>query len=395
MIEYDIRKLQNEYVMKTYLPDLLLTKGKGMKLWDSKGNEYLDFTSGIGVCNLGHCHPDINIAISKQIGKLIHTSNLFINEQQPQLAEKLVTRAFGKGVAFFANSGAEANEGMIKLARKYGFDKGKNEIIVMDESFHGRTLATLAATGRRKYRHGFSPDMPGFLHVPFNNIDVLKRAISDKTTAILLEPIQGEGGVVPASQKFLEEVRIICDEKDILLLFDEVQCGIGRTGFFYGHQAYDVVPDALSLAKGLGNGFPIGAFLVKDKFKNVLSAGSHASTFGGTPLACATANAVVNIIEDKKILENTCKQSKYLFESLNKLKEKHDCICEVRGKGLMVGIVLDRPLGNLLIKLRDDGLLALPAGENILRLLPPLIVSEIDINQALSVIDKALTNYME
>jgi len=293
-------------------------------------------------------------------------------------------------VAFFSNSGAEANEGMIKFARKWGSDKGRSEIIVMNDSFHGRTLATLAATGRSKYRQGFGPDMPGFKHVPFNDIEALKAAVDDKTAAVMMEPVQGEGGVMPAGADYLKAVRQLCDDNGILLMFDEVQCGMGRTGTFYAWQGYDVQPDALSLAKALGNGYPIGSFLVKRELANVLTVGSHASTFGGTPLACAAACSVIDTYVEEDVLENCRVMSGYLFGKLNNLVDKYPCVKEVRGRGLMVGIVLDREAAVLLPEMLKQGVIALTAGENVLRLLPPLNVTAVEIDTAVNAIEAAL-----
>ncbi len=384
----EILDAQDKFVMKTYAPNLLLEKGEGCYLWDADGNKYLDLTAGIAVCNIGHCNAKVAKAIAKQANKLVHVSNLFINEQQPLLAKKLIEFAGFDGTAFFANSGAEANEGMIKLARKYGNKTDRNEIIVMEESFHGRTLAALAATGRQKYRDGFAPNTSGFTHVEYNNFEAIKNAITDKTAAILLEPIQGEGGIVPSSKDYLSKVRQLCDDKDILLMFDEVQCGIGRTGTFYGFQQFDIEPDIIALAKGLGNGFPIGAIVAKQKFSDVLTLGTHASTFGGTPLACAAANATLDVIKDENILENCCEVSKYTFEELNKLKKKYSFIKEVRGQGLMIGIDIGQPLGDLLAKLKAEKVLALPAGETVLRLLPPLTITKEEIKIGIDAIDK-------
>ncbi len=381
--------LQKKFVMPTYAPDPLLVKGSGCYVWDSEGKRYLDFGSGISVCNLGHCHPAVTKAISDQARKLVHVSNLYMNENQPKLAEQLVKHAFD-GVAFFANSGAEANEGLIKFARKWGNSKGRNEIIVMQDSFHGRTLATLAATGRAKYRKGFEPDMPGFVTVPFNDLEAIKNAVSDKTAAVLLEPVQGEGGVIPADPEFLKQVREFCDEAGILLMFDEVQCGMGRTGYFYAFLGYGVKPDAFSLAKALGNGFPIGAFLVKREYAETLTVGTHASTFGGTPLACAAALAVVESIHNEKILANCVKQSHYIRGKLAELQNYRKSIKEVRGRGLMLGIDLDVKAADLIPKLRERGLIALTAGENILRLLPPLIVDSQQIDRAVEILDFVL-----
>ena len=384
----NIKELHKKYVMPTYAPELLFVKGEGSWLFDENGKKYLDFTSGIAVCSLGHCHPTVTEAISRQAAKLVHTSNLFYNENQPRLAEKLIKQSFS-GKVFFSNSGAEANEGMIKLARKWGSSEGKFEIIVMENSFHGRTLATLAATGRKKYRDGFAPDMPGFVFVPYNDIDSLKKAFSDKTCAVLLEPVQGEGGVLPADQDFLNQVKQLCTEKNVLLMFDEVQTGIGRTGRFFAWQKYGIEPDLFSVAKALGNGFPIGAFIVKDKFTSILQPGTHASTFGGTPLACAASLAVLETIEQDDILENCREKSKILFEMLEKLKKRFTIISEVRGLGLMIGIVLDCDAAPLRQKAEELGLLVLTAGENVLRLLPPLNISSEELNEALKLLEQA------
>ena len=381
-----------KYVMPTYAPKLLIEKGQGAWVWDSAQRRYLDFATGISVCNLGHCHPAVTAAIREQAGKLVHVSNLYMTENQPVLAEKLIKHCFD-GVVFFANSGAESNEGMIKFARKWGSDKGKYEIISMTDSFHGRTLATLAATGRSKYRKGFSPDMPGFKQVPFNDIEALKEAITDKTAAVMLEPVQGEGGIMPSCPEYLKEVRALCDEKGILLLFDEVQCGMGRTGTFFAFQSYGVEPDAVSMAKALGNGFPIGAFIVKRKWADTLVVGEHASTFGGTPLACAAASAVVDVIDSEKILDNCSKMGEYLMAELEKLAEKYDFIEKVRGRGLMLGVVCDRPAGVLLPLLLEEGLVALTAGENVLRLMPPLNVTKEEADCAIQIMDKVFSEF--
>jgi acetylornithine/succinyldiaminopimelate/putrescine aminotransferase len=279
---------------------------------------------------------------------------------------------------------------MIKFARKWGSETGRNEIICMENSFHGRTLATLAATGRNKYRKGFGPDMPGFKFVPFNNIEELEKAIDEKTAAVFLEPVQGEGGVIPATPDFLRQTRAMCDEKQILLMFDEVQTGLGRTGYFYGWQSYGVEPDALSLAKALGNGFPIGAFIVNRKFAHVLGTGSHASTFGGSPLACAAGCAVIDTIRGDKLLANCQKQSHYLKQSLISLQTSVNTIKEIRTRGLMVGIELTIEAKEVLPLLHDRGLIAITAGENVLRLLPPLIVTNEQIDEAIGIIKESI-----
>lgn len=385
----NVASLQKKYVINTYTfsPEIVFVKGKTVYLTDSSGRKFLDFASGISVCNLGHCHPGVTAAIKKQASKLVHTSNLFMNEKQPELASKLVSHGFD-GLVFFCNSGAEANEGLIKFARKWGNPSGKYKIIAMNDSFHGRTLATLAATGRSKYRDGFQPDSPGFIHVPFNDIDAVASAISPEVCAVLVEPVQGEGGVIPAKQDYLEKLRTLCDEKGILLLFDEVQCGIGRTGSFFAWQSYGVEPDALSLAKALGNGYPIGAFILKRKYEGVFSPGTHASTFGGTPLAAAAACAVIDSIDNEKILENCRKQSSYLHAKLKQLAEKCGKIREIRGRGLMIGLVLDVPAVEIKELAAENGLLVLTAGENVLRLLPPLIINEKNIDKAVGILQK-------
>lgn len=383
-----------KYVMPTYAPKLLIEEGRGAWVWDCDRRRYLDFATGISVCNLGHCHPAVTAAISEQAGKLVHVSNLYMTENQPVLAEKLIKHCFD-GVVFFANSGAESNEGMIKFARKWGSGKGKSEIISMVDSFHGRTLATLAATGRSKYRKGFAPDMPGFKQVPFNDIEALRTAITDKTAAVMLEPVQGEGGILPSCPEYLKTVRALCDEKGILLLFDEVQCGMGRTGTFFAFQSYGVEPDAVSMAKALGNGFPIGAFIVKRKWADTLVVGEHASTFGGTPLACAAASAVIDVMDSEGVLENCREMGDLIMRELQKIAEKYDFIKTVRGRGLMLGVVCDRPAAELIPLLLDAGLIALTAGETVLRLMPPLNVSREEAETALAIMDKVFADFDE
>lgn len=385
----EISALYEKYVMETYArADLLFVRGQGSYLYDSTGKEYLDFAAGIAVCSLGHCHPAVTKAIQEQAAKLVHVSNLFLNEWQPRLAQKLIAHGFD-GTCFFCNSGAEANEALIKLARKNGSGKGRYEIIVMNDSFHGRTLATLAATGRSKYRKGFSPDMPGFKFVNYNDIEAVRNAIDGKTAAVMLEPVQGEGGIIPADREYLKAVRELCDKNDIMLLFDEVQCGMGRTGSFFAWQSFGVEPDALSMAKALGNGYPIGAMVAKRKYSQVLTPGTHASTFGGTALASAAACAVIDAIDNEKVLDNVVKQSKVLMDGIVELSKKYPCIQGVRGKGLMVGAVLDQPAGKVLSILRGKGMIALSAGENVLRLVPPLNVSGDECRKALELIDSA------
>lgn len=382
------------YVVPTYAPGKMFVRGEGARLWDDDGVEYLDFASGISVCNLGHCNERVTRAITEQCRRLVHISNLYMNELMPRLAEKLVTASgIEDAQVFFANSGAEANEGMIKLARKYGNQTGRNTIISMDNSFHGRTLATLAATGRAKYRKGFEPDMPGFKQVPFNDFESLERAVTPDVCAIMLEMVQGEGGIYPADVEYLKKVRALCDEKDILMLCDEVQCGMGRLGTRFAFQSFGIVPDAISMAKAIANGLPMGGFLARKKFASLLVVGTHASTFGGTPLACAAALAVQEAFDCDGVLENTLSVGSYIMEKLSAFVGKYDFVQCVRGKGLMIGLVLDRPAGPLSAILMKKNLITLTAGETVLRLLPPLTITRADADIAIEKIGEALEEF--
>jgi predicted acetylornithine/succinylornithine family transaminase len=381
------------YVMPTYNPQIMFVRGKDARLWDDDGNEYLDFASGIAVCSLGHCNERVTRAIQEQCTKLVHISNLYMNELMPRLAEKLVKESLSGGKAFFCNSGAEANEGMIKLARRYGNRTGRNHIISMDNSFHGRTLATLAATGRAKYRKTFEPDVTGFSQVPFNDFEALKEAITPDTCAIMLEMLQGEGGVFPADIDYLKKVRALCDEKDILLLCDEVQCGMGRLGTRFAYQQFGVEPDIISLAKAIANGFPMGAIIAGKKCADVFEVGNHASTFGGTPLACAAALAVQDAFDKDGVLENCTKEGDFLRSELSKIAEKYSFVKCVRGMGLMIGVVLDRPAGPVASILLKDNMVALTAGETVLRLVPPLTITRDDSKLAIEKIDRALAEF--
>lgn len=388
LYETTVERYRN-YVMPTYAPKILFTRGQGARLWDADNREYLDFASGISVCNLGHCNPRVTEAIREQAGKLVHVSNLYMNEMMPRLAEKLITSGMD-GVVFFCNSGAEANEGMSKFARKYGNATGRNEIISMDNSFHGRTLATLAETGRAKYRKGFEPEVPGFKQVPFNDFAALEAAVSANTCAILLEPVQGEGGILPADPEYLKKVRALCDQKDILLLFDEVQCGMGRIGTRFAWQSFGVEPDALSMAKAIANGLPMGAFIVKRKYADVLKVGMHASTFGGTPLVSAAALAVQQAFDEDGVLENCRIQGDYLRAKLAEIGRSYSFVKTVRGMGLMIGVVLDREAATLAGILLKHNLVVLTAGETVLRLLPPLTITRSDADEALEKIAAGL-----
>jgi len=387
----EIAKLQKEYLMPTYAPELALVEGSGTSVWDAEGGEYLDFVSGIAVTNIGHCHPAMVRAVQDQVETLTHVSNLFYNEKQPYLAKVLVEHAGLTGAkCFFCNSGAEANEGLIKLARLWGGNQGKYEIVTMRQSFHGRTLATLTATGQEKVQQGFGPLPEGFVYADFNDLQSIDDAITPKTAAVLVEALQGEGGVVPSDPEFLPGLRKLCDEKGILLLCDDVQCGMGRTGKWFGFQTYDVQPDAFSLAKGLGNGFPIGAIVAGSQLADTFQVGHHATTFGGTPLACSAALSVFEVIENEELLANTVMMGAYLVEGLCEIAVKHkNWVSGIRGLGLLLGLVLDVPALPLQKKLQEKGMLALATAGNVLRLLPPLNVSQDEIEQALKLIREA------
>ena len=383
-----IAELQNKHLIPTYAPELALVKGAGTNVWDADGNEYLDFLAGIAVLNVGHCHPNVVRAIQEQAAKLMHVSNLYYNELQPQLAEKL-SAAAGGGKCFFCNSGAEANEGLIKLARLWGSDQGRFEVITMRNSFHGRTLATLTATGQEKVQKGFAPLPAGFAYAEFNNLESCKNAITEKTAAILVETVQGEGGIIPADPAFLIGLRALCDDEDILLLCDEVQTGIGRTGNWFGFQASGIAPDAFSLAKGLGNGFPIGAMVAAPKVADIFQPGHHATTFGGTPLACAAAIAVLDTIEQENLLENTKAMGALLLENLQTIADQYDWIEGARGTGLMVGLVLNDSAVPLQKLLQKKGLLSLATAVRVLRMLPPLTVTAEEVEQAAALVAEA------
>ena len=384
----EIAALQKEHLMPTYAPGIALVEGSGAFVWDAEGKEYLDFVSGIAVTNIGHCHPKMVHAIQDQVATLVHVSNLYFNEKQPLLAKKLAEHSELPGAkCFFCNSGAEANEGLIKLARLWGSEQGKYEIVTMRQSFHGRTLATLTATGQDKVKTGFGPLPEGFSYADFNDIKSVANSISSKTAAVLVEALQGEGGVIPADPEFMTDLRRLCDEKGILLLCDEVQAGVGRTAKWFGFQNYNIEPDAFSLAKGLGNGFPIGALVAGAKLADVFQPGHHATTFGGTPLACTAALSVIEVIEEEELLENTMMMGAYFVEGLCDIAVKHKkWISGVRGLGLLLGLVLDVPAAAMQKKLQEKGMLALATAGNVLRLLPPLNVTKEEIDQALNLI---------
>ena len=391
----DIVALHKKYVMSTYAPSIPLVRGQGARVWDADGREYLDFLGGIATISVGHCHPRLVAAIRNQAGTLMHVSNLFYNENQPQLAQALVARAgLGEGAkCFFCNSGAEANEGLIKLARFWGHARGKFGIVSMRNSFHGRTLAALTATGQTKYQKGFEPLPAGFAYADFNNLESVRAAVTAQTAAILVEAVQGEGGVLPADPAFLKGLQALCAEKELLLFFDEVQCGLGRTGHWFGFQASGVVPDGFSLAKGLGGGFPIGAIVAGPRISNLFQPGNHASTFGGTPLAAAAALAVVDIVTQERLVENSALRGRQLMAELEKIAAHHNWITGVRGAGLMLGLVLNHPAKDFEQALMKEGLITLATAGNVIRIVPPLNITAADVQQAVDIIGRVASAY--
>ncbi|MEN6431408.1 MAG: acetylornithine transaminase [Smithella sp.] len=393
MSEKEIMASANEYIMNTYKRfPVVLVKGSGVKVWDVNGKEYLDFAAGIAVCSLGHSHPQVIAAVKEQIEKLTHVSNLYYTEPQTHLAKLLVDNSFADKV-FFCNSGAEANEAAIKLARKYAHENmgpDKFELITMKDSFHGRTMATITATGQEKFQFGFTPLLEGFTYVPFNDLQALEKAISAKTCGVMLEPIQGEGGVNIPDEKYLASVREICDRHGILLIVDEVQVGMGRTGKFFAYEHSGIKPDIMTLAKALGNGFPIGAMLATDKIAKAFVPGNHASTFGGNPLATAAAIATVETMLQEGILEHCRKVGDYFLLQLKKLQQKHKIIKDVRGTGLMLAAQLNIESGDIVNECLQRGLLIISAGLKTLRFVPPLIITTGDIDQAMGVLDEVM-----
>ncbi len=381
-----------KYLMNTYnRAPIVLRKGRGMKVWGSDGKEYLDFVGGIAVNCLGHCHRKVVIAIQKQAQRLLHVSNLYYIEPQIKLARLLVEHSCTDKV-FFCNSGAEAVEAAIKLARKYAKDHtalDKYEIITAHGSFHGRTLAALSATAQEKFRKGFEPLVSGFKHVPFNDINALKKTITRHTCAVMLEPIQGEGGIKMPAEGYLRQVRQICDDRGLLLIFDEVQTGIGRTGKLFAYEHFNTEPDIITLAKGLGGGVAIGAMLAKDYVAASFQHGTHATTFGGNPLSCAAAVATIEtLLEDGFILDNCRRMGKYFMKSLERLKKDFpSLIIEIRGLGLMLGMELTKTGSSIVNSCADRGVLINCTSGNVLRFTPPLIVVEKDIDYLIDVLE--------
>lgn len=366
---------------------IVLEKGDGVYLYDTDGKKYLDFASGIAVFAFGYNNKEYNAALKEQIDKIIHTSNLFYNVPAAKAAEKLI-KISGLDRVFFTNSGTEAIEGAIKTARKYAYNKdGRNdhEIIAMNHSFHGRSMGALSVTGNVKYQDAFKPLIGGVKFAEFNNLESVKELVNDKTCAIIMEPVQGEGGIYPATEEFIKGVRKICDDNDILLIFDEIQCGMGRTGKMFAHEHYGVKPDVMTVAKALGCGFPVGAFLTNEKAA-VLVPGDHGTTYGGNPLATAAVDKVLELFEKQNILEHVNEVSAYFEEKLDELAEKFDSINARRGKGLMQGLELNVAVGDVINKAMDKGLIVISAGGNVLRLVPPLVITKENVDEAVNIL---------
>ena len=388
-------KKADAFIAATYkrLP-VVLTRGEGCKLWDESGRVYLDFVAGIAVCSLGHAHPAVTLAVAEQAARLVHVSNLFYTQPQADVAALLVENSFADRV-FFCNSGAEANEAAIKLARKYFYEKGDSDrfrIIAMDKSFHGRTMATLSATGQEKIRKGFDPVLGGFDFVPFNDMTGLKAKLDHRTAAVLLEPIQGEGGVRCPSAGYLEAVRALCDETGTLLIFDEIQTGMGRTGRLFAYEHFGIEPDIMTLAKALANGLPMGAMLAREHVAAAFGPGSHATTFGGTPLVTAASHAVLRQMLEYDIPETCRKTGTYFFDRLLQLKERHLIIEEVRGLGLLLGLKLTVDAEPVVLTCLERGFLINCIQGDILRFVPPLIVTTQEIDRLIDCLDDVLTD---
>ncbi len=387
----EIMDLYQAAVMPTYAPSVVLASGKGVTVRDVDGRSFYDFTSGIGVHNVGYANPKVVQAIQEQAAALTHSSNLFANVPATNLARKLVELSGLGGKVFFCNSGAEANEAAIKLARKWGSaNGGRYEIVTMRQGFHGRTLATVAATAQSWCQEGYDPLPVGFAYANYNDLESVKAAVNEKTVAIMLEAVQGEGGVTPATPEFIEGIRALCDEKNLIMICDEVQSGMGRTGTWFAWQGYNVKPDLFTCAKAIADGIPMGALVSNEKFANVFTLSSHASTFGGNPVAAAAALAVIGVIESEGLLARATEVGNLLKEALLGFVDKYDKLLEVRGKGMMLGLVVDGDAKPVVQALQEQGLLALTAGPNVVRFLPPLVLAEDDLEDAVDMISDAL-----
>ena len=387
----EILDLYGENVMPTYAPSVVVASGKGVTVRDVDGRSFYDFTSGIGVHNVGYARAEVVKAIQEQAAQLTHSSNLFANEPATKLAKKLVEISGLEGKVFFCNSGAEANEAAIKLARKWGAaNGGRYEIVTMRQGFHGRTLATLAATAQAWCQEGYDPLPVGFKYANYNDLESVKAAVNEKTVAIMLEAVQGEGGVTPATPEFMEGIRALCDEKNLLMICDEVQSGMGRTGTWFAWQGYNVKPDLFTCAKALADGIPMGALVSNKKLADVFTLSAHASTFGGNPVAAAAALAVIDVIEKEDLLKHATEVGNLLKEALQGFVDKYDKLLEVRGKGLMLGLVVDGDPKAIVEAMQEQGLLALTAGSNVVRFLPPLVLGD-DLEDAVDMMSDALS----
>ncbi len=382
-------ELYNKYVIANYkrLPRVIV-KGEGCYLWDADGNKILDMFPGWAVSGIGHCHPKVVEALRKQAGVLLHIDNTFYSEPQGELAKLLSERGFG-GKCFFCNSGAEANEAALKLAR-LATAEGKYKFITAEGSFHGRTFATVTATAQPKYHEGFLPLLPGFVYVPYNDVNALEKAFNDEVCAVMVEPIQGEGGINVATKEYLEAIRRLCDQNGALMILDEVQTGMGRTGKWFAYQHYDIEPDILTLAKALGGGVAIGAMMAKEEFAAKLVPGKHASTFGGNCLACAAGIAVVEAIEQDKLLENANRMGEYAKQKLLQLKQKYPIIEQVRGIGLMIGVQLTGPGSEIVDKCLARGLRINCTNNTVLRFMPAMIVTKQQLDETINILDSVL-----
>ncbi|WP_272521798.1 aspartate aminotransferase family protein [Providencia sp. PROV202] len=395
------RQTFDQVMLPIFSPaEFIPVKGEGSRVWDQQGKEYIDFAGGIAVLALGHCHPSLVAAVREQSEKLWHVSNVFTNEQALKLAQKLTKATFADR-AFFVNSGSEANEAAFKLARRYAITKYspyKTKIIAFKQAFHGRTLFTVSVGGQAKYADGFGPKPADIIHVPFNDLDAVKAVIDENTCAVVLEPVQGEGGVTPATSEFLQGVRKLCDENNALLIFDEVQSGMGRTGKLFSYMHYDVTPDILTTAKALGGGFPISAMITTAEIAKTMEVGSHGTTYGGNPLACAVGNAAFDIINTDEVLDGVAKRRELFVAHLNKLNDQYGIFAEIRGMGLLIGAELN---GKLLNRSKDilqacaaEGLMMLNAGTNVLRFTPSLIISEDEINSGMAKLETAISKLL-
>jgi len=391
MITADLIKESHQYIMNTYARQpLVLVKGRGASVFDSEGKEYLDFVCGVATCNLGHCNQRVVVALQKQAQRLMHVSNHFHIEPQIGLAKMLVKNSFADKV-FFCNTGTEAIEAAIKISRRYSREvlkKDRYEIITMRGSFHGRTYGAVSATAQEKFHAGFEPMVPGFRYVPFNDVPAVESAVNDATCAIMVEPVQGEGGVNIPAAGYLRSLRQICDKHGLLLVLDEIQTGMGRTGALFAYEREDVVPDVMTLAKGLGNGFPIGALLATDKVAAAFSPGAHGSTFGGNPLACATAAAALEtLLEDNIIIQNVNRLGLHFLEGLAQLRRKYGFIKDVRGAGLLVAMELDFPGKEIVAACLKEGYLINCTADTVLRFMPPLVITEEEIDRLIDALD--------